>query len=380
MSTSCYMKHCRLFRMFLMEDKWCIVRNYNRCCGSGAGKLIKIKFHSAVPSDTRKEYLDLLAECYRIEQSEDYDYFLAMETIYKSNANMKEFLQSKEDAIRIMICGEAVYPDLNLFDYATWYWGGYQSYDRIIDVPYLCTLEGTMMNKLSDFDVSYTEADVEKIFLQKQRFCNFIYSNPNAYKMRDLIFSEISKYKRIDSLGKHLNNTRCDRKRSSADWARESVEMKRPYKFSISVENTLMLGYTTEKIVSSMLADSIAIYYGNPNVGQQFNSKAFINAHDFNTIEELVDRVCEIDNDKNLYCDMLMQSRRTVDQVKECLERYRRFKLNFLNIFASEKKEARRRPHGTWSEYIYPSFLLNESNMSVHSLINYAMKKLHFIQ
>src|SRR5690606_11217249 len=39
----------------------------------------------------------------------------------------------------------------------------------------------------------------------KNKFCNFIYSNPNA-KIRNEFFRILSNYKKVDSAGKHLNN------------------------------------------------------------------------------------------------------------------------------------------------------------------------------
>lgn len=62
--------------------------------------------------------------------------------------------------------------------------------------------------------------------------------------------------------------------------------MKKPYKFSIAFENAWYPGYTSEKIVTSMLAGTIPIYWGNPDISREFNSASFINCHDFPTLDD----------------------------------------------------------------------------------------------
>ncbi len=54
----------------------------------------------------------------RVRISKDYDYYFAQELIYSSHKSMLKFLDCKKDAIKIMICKEDIYPDLNLVDYA----------------------------------------------------------------------------------------------------------------------------------------------------------------------------------------------------------------------------------------------------------------------
>ena len=47
------------------------------------------------------------------------------------------------------------------------------------------------------------------------------------------------------------------------------LRMKKPYKFSIAFENAWYPGYTSEKIVTSMLAGTIPIYWGNPDISRE---------------------------------------------------------------------------------------------------------------
>ena len=53
------------------------------------------------------------------------------------------------------------------------------------------------------------------------------------------------------------------------------------YKFTVAFENNSALGYNTEKLTDPMLAGSIPIYFGNPQIGRHFNTRSFINAHEY---------------------------------------------------------------------------------------------------
>ena len=162
---------------------------------------------------------------------------------------------------------------------------------------------GIYMKQYSDLSQS---KDINKI-TPKTKFCNFIYSNcdPNreGTKLRHQFFNELSKYKKVDSGGGCLNNMG------------QRVEHKIPfmseYKFSIAMENSNQFngvyGYTTEKIFEPMLANSIPIYWGNPEISKEFNTKSFINFHDYNTIDDVINKIIELDNNDKLYEEYLQQ-------------------------------------------------------------------------
>jgi hypothetical protein len=121
--------------------------------------------------------------------------------------------------------------------------------------------------------------DAEKISASKAKFCNFLYSNKVAY--REAFFRQLSKYKRVDAPARSMNNmSSIDNLYSGDKW-----EIKRQflsgYKFTIAFENDIYPGYQTEKLYDAMVSDSIPIYCGDPNIGEVFNTKAFINVTDY---------------------------------------------------------------------------------------------------
>src|SRR5262249_13532469 len=79
---------------------------------------------------------------------------------------------------------------------------------------------------------------------------------------------------------------------------------QRKFKFSVSFENSSSPGYTTEKLVHALCADTIPIYWGDPLVGRVFNSERFI---DMNVLsfEEAISRVMLLHRDDEAYLDMV---------------------------------------------------------------------------
>ncbi len=87
------------------------------------------------------------------------------------------------------------------------------------------------------------------------------------------------------------------------------AEFLRPYKFTIAFERSAAPGYTTEKLVEARLAGTVPIYWGNPQVHRDFNPKSFISFYDHGeSLEQLAERVAEVDRDDELYRAYLSES------------------------------------------------------------------------
>jgi len=144
--------------------------------------------------------------------------------------------------------------------------------------------------------------DPDRIAAQKRQFCAFMVSNPHAIERIDF-FNRLSKYKKVDSGGGYLNNIGYRVERGSQN----KLDWMRNYKFSITFENSCYPGYTTEKLMHALLADTIPIYWGNPLASLDFNPKAFINCHDYSSFDDVVELVREIDQNEALYKGYLSQ-------------------------------------------------------------------------
>lgn len=297
--------------------------------------------------------------------SDGYDYFFGDDTIYYPN-NYDDFnnlilINMNPATIRIFFCGEAVYPDLNLFDYARCF----DDFDaaRILPFFYIkyqySKAKDSILSSVIDTVKNVGNVNAKTILSMKTKFCNFIYGNALAHPMRDKLFYALSKYKKVDSLGAHLKNVEIKNSRCCANWQEISVELKKPYKFSIAAENAQFKGYTSEKIITSMMANTIPIYFGDPDIAKKFNPKSFINVSDFSSLDEVVKRVKEIDENDDLYLEIMSQPWRTDEQIERCEKEYEEYLKRFYYIFEQDFDKAHRRPQGCWPDVLYPNFFKN---------------------
>lgn len=74
------------------------------------------------------------------------------------------------------------------------------------------------------------------------------------------------------------------------------------YKFFISIENTILDDYVTEKFYEGLLTDSVMVYLGAPNIHRYSpNTRSFINALDFESPAALASFLIELAADDELY-------------------------------------------------------------------------------
>lgn len=249
------------------------------------------------------------------------------------------------DAVRIFYTAENIRPDFNLCDYAIGF-DYIQFDDRYLRFP-------SFARYGKQFDELLKEKSFSKdILSMKLGFCNFIYTNGNADPARDHFFKMLDQKKRVDSLGAHLCNTTNGLNNRFADnWRESKVDLQKQYKFSIAFENSSSKGYTTEKLLHAFIANTIPIYWGNPVVDNDFNPEAFINCHNYNTWEDVIDKIIEIDNDDEQYLYMLNQPPFRNNQKPRVLS-HSVFLEFFDNIFNQPKEKAFRRPrYGATKNY-----------------------------
>lgn len=231
-----------------------------------------------------------------------------------------------EKCIKIFYTGENRTPDFNACDYAI----GFERLsfgDRYIRFPLFYTYkECSLMEKKHLFDR-------DSIKKKKTRFCSFTVSNPNS-PQRIAMFEALNKYKQVNSGGRYLNNI--------GGPINDKFVFDSEHKFSIAFENFSYNGYCTEKIVQAFAAQTIPIYYGDPLVTEVFNKNSFINVLDYQSFEEVVLKIREIDNNPELYFSMLGTPALTSEKFNlknttKCLECF------LLNIFRQPLSKAHRR-------------------------------------
>jgi hypothetical protein len=72
-------------------------------------------------------------------------------------------------------------------------------------------------------------------------------------------------------------------------------------KFVLALENSKGNGYITEKIINAFYSGAIPIYWGSSNINEFFNKEAFINIDDFDNIDQCVQYVINLSDEKREY-------------------------------------------------------------------------------
>lgn len=280
------------------------------------------------------------------------DFLIATPWLYwSSREEYFQFLRESAGKITIMdTLGEAIAPNLSLFDYHVGFDpSGYDG--RVLQNAYLFANRV----KLDEMPLN----DSLDALKEKSGFCSYIYSHGKGHPYRIHLFSRLSGYKEINSIGKHLNNTPCAIPREDADWMEGSVLLKKPYKFSISCENAWYRGYSTEKILTSFLARSIPIYWGNPLIEEEYNPKAFINCHRYSSLDEVVAEIRRIDEDDDLWRSMIAEPKRLPWQIERSQEKMEQLTSGLVEIFTSPLEQVRRKGDGLWLDNYRDFFISN---------------------
>jgi len=313
-------------------------------------KDIKIRFvgkdwDKLASGEVPHPFNEFLPQNYNLIFSDEPDYVISKESrdFYRS-----VFAHCPNAPIRILFAGEAFVPDFNIFDYAI----GFDHLnfgDRYFRL-HTCNFfsfefaYGTLKKDISD---------IEHEIAQKNKFCNFIYSNSGCNPYREYIFHEMNKISKVDSAGMILNNCGDAIKRNASqqgsnyDWRADKVKFQREYRYTIAAENSLYPGYTTEKLLNPMFSMSIPIYWGNPQVGEYFNSKSFINCHDFENLDDVREAVHALENNRNAYTKLLSEPWMTESQEASVIENKARYEQFLSKIFNQNISDARRRGDGT---------------------------------
>ena len=287
--------------------------------------MLKVKFVDFSDPSTRNTTMAILKEEFgEVQECDDPDF------LFYSVFGQEHL---KYDCVRIFWTGENIQPDFNVCDYAVGF--SYMTYeDRYKRIPlyYFFTPDYEKARK--------KHLITEKEIANKTQFCNFIYSNGNASPEREEFFELLSNYKKVDSGGRYRNNI--------GGPVEDKYEFQKNYKFSIAFENSSTSGYTTEKILQAFSACTIPIYWGNPNVGKDFNEKAFINCHNYKSFEEVVEVVRKIDEDDELFRQYLHEPIGTEEQFPE--DGFKAYGDFVIEICRQVPKDAMRRNNVFWGE------------------------------
>lgn len=195
------------------------------------------------------------------------------------------------DCVKIMFVGENIVPDFNLCDYAL----GFDFLDfgdRYMRLPLFLVRD------------NFKELSIAKKIIPedvlKRKFCSVVVSNAQVSNpIRERFFRLLSEYKQVDSGGRLWNNV--------GGPVVDKQKFISGYKFNIAFENSSVRGYTTEKIMDAMIANTLPVYWGNPWVGRDFNERSFVDVSSFSSLEKAVEYIVELDTDDVRYLEIMKE-------------------------------------------------------------------------
>lgn len=293
-------------------------------------KKVKLWFTGFWKSFDKKDnmFTQILSKKYELEITDDNPDFVICSPL----GEVYEYI--KFDCPRIMYTGEFLSADFNAIDYFIGY-DDIQFGDRNFRFPLFLYNDN---NGIYNDSNTLTKDEAYKLFKEKDLFCNYIFGHDTALGKREEILYELMKYKRVECAGRHLNNMPDNQTFT----IRTKGELIKRCKFTIAAESVCYPGFTSEKIGDAFKSRTIPVYFGDPNVGQCFNSDAFVNCHNFENIESAVKRVIEIDQNDELFVKMLSTERYLEENYENRM--YHALEEYLWRIFDQSKEEAYRRP------------------------------------
>nr|VFJ57199.1 MAG: Fucosyltransferase, N-terminal [Candidatus Kentron sp. DK] len=202
-------------------------------------------------------------------------------------------------------------------------------YPQLLDPGFMARFDLRMTYHLdADIVAPYFNADIvdaDKLRNPPQPksglICCFLSSGING-NARNVYARELMRFVEVHSYGKTLRNRTLKedngRETKLATFAR--------YKFVLSLENASTVDYVTEKLFEPLMAGSVPVYLGAPNVAEFAPGEhCFIDVNDFEGPEELAVYLKRLDNDEAAYREYLTWKTRPLRRrFRELLETQRK--------------------------------------------------------
>jgi alpha(1,3/1,4) fucosyltransferase len=200
----------------------------------------------------------------------------------------------KYSCTRIFYSAENKRPDFSETDFAI-------TFDRLNDHRHLRMPLWALYYK--DEVVKKNSADeIFQEWANRKNFCCIVVSNELA-KERINFFKKLNAIIKVDSAGK-WNNTIGKTIPSGTE---NKLAFIKDYRFVISFENSSYPGYTTEKIIEPLMAGCIPIYWGDPEIFSDFNSKRFLNVKNENDFDDAIKKILAIEDDRSIARSVLQE-------------------------------------------------------------------------
>tara|TARA_B100000886_G_scaffold215472_1_gene149449 strand:- start:644 stop:1543 length:900 start_codon:yes stop_codon:yes gene_type:complete len=247
-------------------------------------------------------FYHLLNTKYELEITHNNPDVLFHSVDYYGKSEYKNF--QNKNTKKIFFTGESTEPDYNLTDYS---FSFMENNEKNYRLPlWVLYIDWFNTKKDKERDPSFL-IPLKKLTQNKTKitnnpfFCSFIASKPEGERIN--FVKNLDDIKKVHSMGRLYSNSyfrvmgRGDQKKK--------LDVMKLFKFNIAFENKIVDGYVTEKILHSLYAGSIPIYWGSSQAKKDFNPDSFIYHGDFKNDSDLIDNILKTYNDKDLMANYL---------------------------------------------------------------------------
>lgn len=134
----------------------------------------------------------------------------------------------------------------------------------------------------------------DRAYTEKTKNILFLYRNQVEY--RNSYVRELMKHIQVDSPGECLRNLPYQ--------VIDKLEFMKQYKLVLAFENTIHIGYSSEKIYDCYLTKCIPVYYGDPNIDRDYDSRSMILANKY-TPKELAEKMNQVIENKTYFDEII---------------------------------------------------------------------------
>lgn len=167
---------------------------------------------------------------------------------------------------------------MSLFDIMATY-----KFDSDVPVPYLYSGYSNAFTKTTSLKTELINAFISS---------DFDLSNRKKY------LKELMSHIKVNSYGKVFNNKLLNKDNGELS----KLDIISKYKFSVAFENAIAKDYVTEKFFQPLLAGSVPIYLGAPNIGDFApGDNSYINIESFSSAKDLSNYLMELNEDDSKY-------------------------------------------------------------------------------
>lgn len=147
----------------------------------------------------------------------------------------------------------------------------------------------------------------------KQKF--LVYAHTNCVSFREQAFDMIAQafsHQTVEYAGRcagkdmQIPNKLAVTDRTGHELHKSNYNWMGQYKFCLVMENNLLDGYITEKILNAFASGCIPVYYGSEMVLEIFNPKAFI-YYDISNPQPALDKMEQLENNPAAYTEVMKE-------------------------------------------------------------------------